>query len=156
MRAIEKGVAEVVDLHGVVDHELDRDQRVDLLRVAAEVGHRRPHRREVDDGGDAGEVLQEDARRVEVDLVRRRRGRVPARDRLDVPRGDRDPVLLAEDVLEQDAQRVRKPGDVVARLERVEPEHLELTAACGERGAGAEGVGVGHASIVWGRAASAR
>ena len=48
---------EVVDLDGVVDHELDRDQRVDLLRVAAKVGHRGAHRGQVDDGRHAGEVL---------------------------------------------------------------------------------------------------
>src|SRR5690348_17805024 len=37
--------------------------RVDLRRVAAEVGHRVPHRREVDDGRHAGQVLEQDARR---------------------------------------------------------------------------------------------
>ena len=71
--------AEVVDLHRVVDHELDRDQRVDLLRVAAEVGHRVPHRGEVDDGRDAGEVLEQDARGREGDLAARLVGRDPAR-----------------------------------------------------------------------------
>ena len=49
--------AEHVDLHRVVDHQLDRDQRVDLRRVAAQVGHRVAHRGEVDDAGHAGEVL---------------------------------------------------------------------------------------------------
>ena len=142
---------EVVDLDGVVDHELDRDQRVDLLRVAAEVGHRGAHRGQVDDGRHAGEVLQEDAGGVVVDLLRRLRGGVPAGDRLDVARGDGDAVLAPQHVLEQDAQRVRQPRHVVARLERVEPEHLELPAADGEGGAGAEGVGMGHASIVGAR-----
>ncbi len=74
----------VVDLHRVVDHELDRDQRVDLLRVAAEVGHRGAHRGQVDDGRHAREVLQQDAGRVVVDLLRRLRSGVPAGDRLDV------------------------------------------------------------------------
>ena len=41
--------AEDVDLHGVVDDQLGRDERVDLRRVAAEVGHRVAHRGEVDD-----------------------------------------------------------------------------------------------------------
>ena len=139
---------EVVDLHGVVDHELDRDQRVDLLRVAAEVGHRGAHRGQVDDGGDAGEVLQQDAGGVVVDLLRRLGAGVPARDRLDVARGDGDAVLAAQHVLEQDAQRVRQPGDVVALLQRRDAEDLELAAADGEGGARAEGVGVGHPSIV--------
>ena len=75
---------EVVDLHRVVDHELDGDQRVDLLRVAAEVGHRGAHRGQVDDGRHAGEVLQEDAGGVVVDLLRRLCGGIPAGDRLDV------------------------------------------------------------------------
>jgi hypothetical protein len=30
------GVAELVDHHAVVDHEVDRNERIDLLRVAAE------------------------------------------------------------------------------------------------------------------------
>ena len=40
---------ELVHLHGVVDHELGRDHRIDLPRVAAHVVHRVAHRREVDD-----------------------------------------------------------------------------------------------------------
>ncbi len=139
---------EVVDLHGVVDHELDRDQRVDLLRVAAEIGHRRSHRGEIDDRRDAGEVLQEDARGVVADLVRRLGGGIPAGDRLDVTRGDGDAVLAPQDVLEQDAQGVREPRDVVAGLQCVAAEDLELATADRERRARAEGVGVGHGVIV--------
>ena len=71
---------ELVDLHRVVDHELGRDQRVDLRRVAAEVGHRVPHRREVDDGRHAGEVLQQHARRA------RRRSPATARPARPSPR----------------------------------------------------------------------
>ena len=70
--------SECVDLHRVVDHELGRDQRVDLRRVAAEVGHRVAHRREIDDGRHAGEVLEQHARRRERDLVRRLGRRIPA------------------------------------------------------------------------------
>ena len=55
---------ELVHLHRVVDHELDGEERVDPLRVAAEVVHRVAHRGEVDDGRYAGEVLQEDAARA--------------------------------------------------------------------------------------------
>ena len=52
---------ECVDLDRVVDHELGRDQRVDLRRVAAELGHRVSHRSEIDHGRHAGQVLEEDA-----------------------------------------------------------------------------------------------
>ena len=55
---------ELVDLHRVVDHQLDRLQRVDPGRVAAEVAHRVAHRREVDDRRHAGEVLEQHARRA--------------------------------------------------------------------------------------------
>jgi hypothetical protein len=94
---------EVVHLHGVVDHELDRDQRVDLLRVAAEVVHGGAHRGQVDDTGDAGEVLEQDAGGVVADLVRGLGSGVPAGHRLDVPGGDGDAVLSPQHVLEQHA-----------------------------------------------------
>ena len=108
---------ELVHLHRVVDHELDRDQRVDRLRVAALVAHRVAHRREVDDARDAGEVLEQDARRSERDLLRRLGVGDPACNRLGALLG-----ALAQDVLEQDAKRVRKPGG--ALVEPVEPVAL--------------------------------
>ena len=60
--------AEVVGDDGVVDDQLGRRERVDPLRVAAEVGHRLAHGGEVDDARDAGEVLHEHAGRRELDL----------------------------------------------------------------------------------------
>ena len=39
--------AEFVDLHAVVDDQIDGDERVDFERVAAHAFHRRPHRRQV-------------------------------------------------------------------------------------------------------------
>jgi hypothetical protein len=119
---------ELVHLHRVVDHELGRDQRVHLGRVAAAVAHRVAHRREVDDRRDTGEVLQEDAGRPEGDLARRLVGRDPRGDGLDVGVRTRP-----EDVLEQHAQRVREPEDVESGLEAVEPEDLVLRAARVER-----------------------
>ena len=100
---------EQVDLHRVVDHELGRDRRVDPRRVAAQLGDRVAHRREVDDGRHAGEVLQQDPRGRERDLVRRLGVGLPGRDRARaglVPRAQR--------VLQQHAQRVRQPRHVDA------------------------------------------
>ncbi len=139
---------EVVDLHRVVDHELGRDERVDHARVAAERGHRVAHRGEVDDRGDAREVLQQDARRRERDLARRVGGRVPCRDGLDVGGRHGVPVLAAEEVLEQDPQGVGQARDVEAALQRVEAEDLVVGAPDREGGAGAEGVGVRHDSLL--------
>ena len=54
----------VVDLHGVVDDQLGRRQRVDLVGGAAEFDDGIAHGGEVDDGRHAREVLQDDARRA--------------------------------------------------------------------------------------------
>src|SRR4029078_9946407 len=60
---------ERVDLHRVVNDQVDRLQRVDPLRVAAELLDGLAHGRQVNDDGDTGEVLEEDARRGERNLV---------------------------------------------------------------------------------------
>ena len=49
------GRAEMVDRHRMVDHQVDRDQRVDPLRIAAERADGVAHRRQVDDRRHAGE-----------------------------------------------------------------------------------------------------
>ena len=71
--------AEHVGDHRVVDDQLGRGQRVDLRRVAAEVGHRLAHRGQVDDARDAGEVLHDHPRRGELDLLVRAPRRRPSR-----------------------------------------------------------------------------
>ena len=101
---------EEVDLHRVVDHELGRDQRVDHGRVAAEIGDRVPHRRQVDDRRHAREVLEQHPRREERDLLRRLRVRIPACDR---PHAGL--VTRAQHVLEQHAQRVGQPRSAMLR-----------------------------------------
>ena len=107
---------ELVHLHRVVDHELDGNQRIDLRGVAVLIPHRVAHRGEVDDARDAREVLQQHARGCERDLARGLGVCDPSRDRLHLAVG-----AVPEDVLEQDAQRVRQPRDVPSRLQRVEP-----------------------------------
>ena len=116
----------LVDLDRVVDHELGRKLRVDAGRVAAEVLHRIPHPREVDDGGDACEVLVEHARRPIGDLPRRLVLRGPAEHGL----GGRL-LAVAERVLEQDPKRVGKP-----LRRRVEAEDLVAAIPDGEGGGG--------------------
>ena len=128
----------LVHLHRVVDHELGGQQRVDLLRVAAEVAHRVAHRGEVDDRGHPGEVLEQHARRREGDLLARVGARVPARDGLDVAL-----VSGPERVLEQDLEGVGEPVDVEAVLQGVEAEDLVLPASDAQRRACGEGVGHG-------------
>jgi hypothetical protein len=51
---------EEIGLHAVVDDEIDRDERLDPRRVLARALHRGTHRGEIDRGGDAGVVLEQD------------------------------------------------------------------------------------------------
>jgi hypothetical protein len=56
----------------MIDHEIDRNQRVDLGGSPAEMLHRVAHRREIDHRRNAGEVLHQHARRAERNLAIRR------------------------------------------------------------------------------------
>ncbi len=133
--------AEDVDLNRVVDDQLGGHERIDLLRIAPEVGDRVAHRREVDDPGHPGEVLHQHARRRERDLVARLGPGLPAGQRLDVGRGDGAVALGAQQVLEQDLQRERQPRDVKALLERVEAEDLKAAFPNFELGTGGKAIG---------------
>ena len=99
---------ELVDLDGMVDDEIGRHQWVDPCGVAAEVGHRVAHDREVHDRGDAREILEEDPRGHERDLRLRCRPGPPGEQRLDVLAPDDAAAGVAEQVLEQDLDRDRQ------------------------------------------------
>ena len=115
----------MIDDDRMVDDEIDRHQRVDLVGIAAERGHRVAHRGEVDDRGHAGEILHQHARRAEGDLVIFLAAIVePRDDRLDVVLGDAAPVLVAQQILEHDLHRERQLRDaleavLLGRLQRV-------------------------------------
>ncbi len=135
------GFAEAVDLHRVIDHQFDRLQRVDRLRVAAHVGHRVAHSGQVDDGRNAGEVLQQHAGRPVRDLALAADLRVPTRQGCDVVLTDAASVFEAQQILQQDLQTERQTRDVHARfLERGEPKDRVRTLADGQAGAGFEAV----------------
>ena len=91
-----------LDNDGVVDHELDRHQRVDLLRVAAQGDDGVAHGRKVHHGRHPREILHQHPRRGKSDLARVVAGRFtvalrrvgPAGERFDVARGDLDAVFV--------------------------------------------------------------
>ena len=106
-RGVERvGVAGAVfvDLDGVVDDQLGGLERVDLLRIAAEDVHGVAHGGEVDDGGDAGEVLHEDAGGHPGDFAGGLGFGIPPGEEFDVVGGDGLAVFVAEEILEQDAE----------------------------------------------------
>ena len=106
------GAAEGVHLHRVVDDEVDGDQRIDALGVAAELDHRIAHRGEIDDGGHAGEVLHQHARRTKGDLALGAALLEPGGDRADVLNAHRGPVLPTQEVLEQHLEREGEPCQI--------------------------------------------
>ena len=77
-------VAEEIHRHRVVDDEIDRHQRIDLLRLAAEVLHRIAHRGEIDHRRHAGEILHQHARRAKGHVAVRCLGLEPLREGEDV------------------------------------------------------------------------
>ena len=104
-------IAEGIDRHRVVDDEVDRNQRIDLARVAAKCAHGVAHRRKIDHGGDAGEILHQHARRAEGDLAVAGPRLEPLCHAADVIGGDRAAVLMAQEIFEQHLQRERQAAD---------------------------------------------
>jgi hypothetical protein len=97
------GRAEVVHLHGVVDHEFRGKQRIDAFGIATHRRHGVTHGGKVHDGRDTREILQHDAGRVKSDLRVGLRLRIPIGNRDNVRRSHRLAVLIAQQVLQQDA-----------------------------------------------------
>ncbi|MHC2523563.1 hypothetical protein ACVIEM_000648 [Rhizobium leguminosarum] len=101
--------AEFVNDDGVVDDEIDGNERVDLLGIAAERHHRVAHGGKIDDGGNAGEVLHQHARRAIGDFVFDRTLVVqPFGNGQDVLLGDRLAVFEAQQVFKQHFHRIGK------------------------------------------------
>ena len=96
------GVAERVDHHAVVDHQIDFHQRIDLVRIAAQRLHGVAHRGQVDHGGHAGEILHQHAGGTEGYLAVGLAILGPGHDGLDVALGDGVAVLIAQQVFQQD------------------------------------------------------
>jgi hypothetical protein len=114
---------EAVHLDAVVDDQIGRDERVDLGRVAAQLGHGVTHDREVDDGRDAREVLEDDPRRHERDLGIGRAARPPGCEGLDVTLGDDAAARVTQHVLEQDAHgdgQAGRPGPASQGIQSVQ------------------------------------
>ncbi len=94
------GGAIAVDLNGVVDHEIDGDERFDERGVLPEVGNGLPHGGEVDKQGNAGKVLKDDTGHNEGDFTLVRILRVPFTEGGDVVRLDALAIAVTEERFE--------------------------------------------------------
>jgi hypothetical protein len=145
-------VARALGDDGVIDHELDRDQRVDLGGVATQPGERVAHGGEVDDRRHAGEVLHEHPLGGEGDLVGGVAGPLavtlgigaPVRHGDDVVGRDVRPVLVTKEVFQEDLDGVGQTRNVVPLAERRRRDVEDLVGAVADREvrSGIEGVGV--------------
>jgi hypothetical protein len=132
---------EFVDLHRVIDDQLGRQQRVDPGGVAAQAPHRLAHGGQIDHRGNAGEILQQDAAGLKGDLVGGLGLGLPAGQRADVGGAHRAPVLRAQQILQQDAQRKRQTVRIQPRFfQRGQPVNRVLLVPDLERGQRAEAV----------------
>jgi hypothetical protein len=104
--------AVVVDLHAVIDDQIDWLQRVDALWVAAQLGEGLAHGGQVHHARNAREVLQQHTRRAIGNLQGRFGLGIPVGDRHDVSAPHGLVVLVAQEILQQHADRVRQGRDV--------------------------------------------
>ena len=95
----------VIDHHRVIDHQIDRHQRLNALGVFAQFHRDTSHRRQVGQQRHTGEVLQHHAGDHKRDLMRARRVRLPVCHLRDVLWRDAQAVAMAQDGLQHDAQR---------------------------------------------------
>ena len=100
-----RSAAERIDLHRMIDHEIDRLQRTDFRRITAEPFDRIAHHCEVCDHRHSGEILQQHARRHERHFALAALAR-PAGERLDLSGRHDHPVLAPEHVLDHHLDRV--------------------------------------------------
>ncbi len=98
----------VVDLHRVVDDQVERQARFHQACGKAEPYGRPAHRCQVGQHRNTGEILQQDACDAEGDLAFACRLGLPAGELADVVLGDLDAIAATHQGFENDAQRGRQ------------------------------------------------
>ena len=125
------GGAKVVHLHGVIDDEIDRHQRIDLVGIRAHALHGFAHGGKIDHARHAGEVLENDARRLERNLGRLGSGGLPVGEAYHVVTRDLILIARAQRSFEQHADREWQLAEVHLQLRRERVEAVVLDRARG-------------------------
>jgi hypothetical protein len=118
----------LVDLHRVIDDEIDGLQRIDQSGISAESGERVAHGGEIDDGGNAGEILEQYSRGAEGNLFLDGALHVPRRESPDVVGLYELAVFIPEKIFEEDLEAEGESVCVPVREfgERVQPKDRVL------------------------------
>ena len=122
--------AETVDLHGMIDHQLGGEKRIDLPGIAAHAFDGFAHGGQIDDGGHAGKILKQHARGHEGNLFFRG-SRRPVRQGANVIGPHKSPVFAAHKIFEKDPQRERQLRQMARDLflKQFEPVDVERLRA---------------------------
>ena len=132
------GAAERIDLHRMIDHQINRLQRTDLGGIAAELLDRVAHHGEIRDHRHAREILQQHASRHERHFALPALA-IPPGERFDLPGRHDHAVLAPQHVLDHHLDRIRHPREREAvLLQRLEFVNRVRLAIDRERRASAE------------------
>ena len=118
--------AGVVNLHRMVDHEIDRHQRFNHLHILAEPGNGRAHRRQIHEQRHPGEVLQHDSGDHEWNFFGTNGIRLPVREATNISLANLLAVEISEHRLQNNANAYWKSRNVSDTLsfevwQRIEP-----------------------------------
>ena len=105
------GAAEKVHLHGVIDDQVDRNQRLDHGGILPRRSDRIAHGGQVDQQRHAGKILEHNAGDHEGNLLGRRPLRMPGGQHPHILFTHFAPVAVAEHGLQNDADADRQPRD---------------------------------------------
>ena len=132
--------AEFVDHHRVIDDQMHRHLRVDLLGIAAQRLDPVAHRREIDHGGNAGEILHQHASRTILNFRCALGFLLPVHHRLRVLGvNGKAAILEPQHIFQQHFQRVRQLVDIAELFRRFRERVISIVGAVdGHRRAGAE------------------
>jgi hypothetical protein len=122
-------LAEVIDLHRVIDDEIHRNQRLDRLRVLARALSDAAHCRDVGEQRHAREVLQHDARNDERNFVDACGRRLPVRQLLDVFLRDLLAVVVTQHRFQHEADRDGQSVDLHVQCLTKLRQRIELAFA---------------------------
>ena len=141
--------AKLIHLHRVIDHQLRRLQRIDLLRIPTQRPHRIPHRRQIHHRRHTRKVLHQHPRRHVSNLGRWLRLRVPRRQKLDVLRRHRLAIFTTQQILQQNPQRKWQPRQIpdARALKRLQTKVVHLLRTGSQRSCGIKAIGMRHGTF---------
>ena len=97
----------------MIDHQIHRDLRIDGLSTCTKILRRVPHRSQINNRGNTGKVLHQDAGWPIGNFLGRASAIVePGFERHDIVSGHRGAILIAQHIFQEHFQGGRQAGDI--------------------------------------------